>query len=150
MAAKPKVTVPLERFVQARVVAVLRSCGAVVRSTSQSRASKVSEGIPDLIFHLPGVGGWFEVKRPRALVGFDWADHATWVPEPLRPEQLVFREDCLRANQPHYWGGVRELEAMLVEHGFGRWSRVGTDGHARGFVPHPISLKTLRHPSVTG
>lgn len=58
---------PLEKQIAGEIVTALRMVGFDVSSTQQSRASRQTEGMPDLhISHAAwGIAGWWiEVKRP--------------------------------------------------------------------------------------
>jgi hypothetical protein len=111
----PTANPPLEKFVQQQITALFRACGGTVRTTSQTRASQVSPGIPDLLVHFPGVFVWFECKTYRR----PWKPMAreTWRPNPLAPEQDLFRRDCITSNVAHWWGGLPEAEALVIELG---------------------------------
>lgn len=134
---------PKEKAIQAQITALLRASGFVVRNTSQVRPSMVAEGIPDLIIHHVGIGrgGWFEVKRPR-VKGYDPRDRATWIPEPLRPEQRTFGEQAYACGQIFGWGGVREAEQLLLDLGLAFFNRgvftLRPNGPPRGdLIPRP-------------
>lgn len=109
----PVVPPPLEKKVQQQITRLFEAAGGVVRTTSQTRASRVSPGIPDLMVHLPRVFVWFEVKtyaRP-------WrpAEHpSTWRVNPLSTEQEAFRTDCGQSNVRHAWGGLWQAEELLI------------------------------------
>ena len=111
---------PLEKHEQQGVVALLRLAGFAVRNTSQVRPSMVALGIPDLIVHHVGLkrGGWFECKR-KQRAGYDPGDRATWLPEPLRPEQFAFRMDAVQCGQLFGWGTFQDCERWLVDLGLG-------------------------------
>lgn len=115
---KPKP--PAEKIVQRQVATLFRSVGCTVRTTSQYRASGITPGMPDLyVTHCRAkLHAWFEVKKPKAA-GFDPFKPETWIPEVLRPEQLIFRAECIATGQHHFWGGVREAQAALVTLGLG-------------------------------
>jgi hypothetical protein len=57
---------PLERTVAGEIVRELRAVGYHVSSTQQTRASRQTEGMPDLFVAHPAwrVHAWVEVKRP--------------------------------------------------------------------------------------
>lgn len=90
-----------ERDVQADVVALYKSLGAHVYSTSVYRpgGGKIQAGIPDLIVIHPRLGVWFhEVKRPKAKQS---------------DEQILFQTRCAQANVVYIVGGVDEAKAAL-------------------------------------
>lgn len=112
---------PLEKVVQRQIMDLFLVHGAKVCTTSQYRASHVTEGMPDLYcIHRKAGGWWFEVKRPRKLASFDRFRPETWEPEPLSPAQQEFRDLCLAAGVAHFWGGYREAKAALVTLGISR------------------------------
>lgn len=137
---------PLEKAIQAQIAALLRSVGFVVRNTSQVRPSMVAEGIPDLIIHHVGIGrgGWFEVKRPR-VKGYDPRERATWIPEPLRPEQRTFGVQAAACGQIFAWGGVREAEQLLLDLGLAFFNRgvftLRPNGPPKPTAPPPPPLE---------
>lgn len=120
MPSRPKWTAPLEKNVQALVTSLFKKAGCKVRSTSQYRASHIAEGPADLIVthRARRIGFWFEVKRPSGRAYNPAFPHAG-EPEPLRPAQQEFRDDCLAAGWSHYWGGVTAAEDALIEEGLG-------------------------------
>lgn len=56
--------IPKEKQVQAGIVTAIRTLGGAAYSTSQSRPSKVSFGIPDLMVFHRNRFAFVEVKRP--------------------------------------------------------------------------------------
>ncbi len=118
MMSVPALLPPDEKEVQRAVIRLFSLAGFKVRGTSQYRASRVAGGLPDLMahHHREAVALWFETKAPQRK-GYDPLRRETWIPKPLSPEQVVFRADALRCRQRHYWGGLREAEAALVELG---------------------------------
>jgi hypothetical protein len=112
---------PLEKEEQRRVVELFRLAGCRVHTTSQYRASHVAVGLPDLIVFHEGARAqwWFEVKRYEAK-GFNPWFRKTWHPFPLRADQAEFRRVALACGQRHYFGGIVEAEAVLVEIGLGQ------------------------------
>lgn len=60
-------TAPLEKDVQKAIVYTLRKCGCTVLISSQTRASRVTVGFPDLMVWNPRKSKWYalEVKRPK-------------------------------------------------------------------------------------
>lgn len=117
---------PLEKMVQQQITRLFAAAGGIVRSTSQTRASRVAVGIPDLMIHFPGSGFvFFECKTYRR----PWRPMdppATWRPNPLSPDQVAFRDDCLAAGVRHAWGGLPQAEDLLVELGLAERRK---DGH---------------------
>jgi len=113
----PRIKPPLEKVVQRAVMQLFRAAGWTVRSLSQYRASHVAVGVPDLMMHHPrrGLFCWFEVKAPRPQ-GYDPRSRQN-VPRTLAPDQLLFRMDAVACGQRHYWGGLAEAEAALIEMG---------------------------------
>lgn len=105
IALPPEDDAAREKATQADCVRVLRALGATVHTTSQSRAAKVTPGLPDIWFAFPQhrLAGWWETKRPRGGVYSD--------------AQVAFAADCLACGIP--WGGGPRavLEAYLIERG---------------------------------
>lgn len=93
-----------ERAVQQAVAALYRGVGAVVASTSQPRASRVTAGLPDLIVLLPRGRGvvFHEVKAAGGR---------------QRAAQAEFQTACRMADVPYVLGGVAEARAVLVDIG---------------------------------
>jgi hypothetical protein len=56
----------LESSIQSAIIRELRAIGCTVSTTSQQRASRVTEGLPDLyVTHAAwGIACWVEMKRP--------------------------------------------------------------------------------------
>lgn len=108
---------PLEKHVQQQIARLFAACGGVVRSTSQTRASRIAVGVPDLLVHFPGVAFvFFECKTYRR----PWRpmDAPTaWRVNPLSPDQETFRADCEAAGVRHAWGGLPQAEALVIELG---------------------------------
>jgi len=122
----PKFKPPLEKVVQASVIDLFRKAGIHVGSTSQYRASRVAEGIPDLLCHAEKIGAffWFETKSyhpkvPGSWIGFNPYDRLTWSPLPLSPKQIEFRLRAVACGVRHFWGGLPQAEDALVALGFG-------------------------------
>lgn len=99
-----------EKAIQAEVVKTYRAFGFKVYSTSQPQKALMSPGIADLHLMHPTrrVALWHETKT---------------IDGKLRPDQVVFREDCIASNQLHTYGGVSAAEEMLETLGIAR--RVG-------------------------
>ncbi len=116
---KVSVPRPLEKDVQKGIVRLFRSMGGIVHSTSQYRASHVTEGMPDLHNAFPFLRAWFwfETKRPLATAEFHPFKPYLWTPEPLRPSQEEFRQNCLATGAQHFWGGLKEAEDALISIG---------------------------------
>lgn len=100
----------LEKEIQSVVVKTYRAFGFKVYTTSQPKRSMMSPGIADVYATHP---------RRRVTV---WHETKT-INGHLSPDQVVFREDCLAANQLHTYGGVSAAEEMLETLGIA--SRVG-------------------------
>lgn len=97
----PRELSKLESDEQAEVVRVLIKAGCVVYNLSQKRPSKQTAGIPDLWWTCPtrGISGWFEVKRSEPI-----ASDLTGLrkkTQPMTPEQIQFRDECLYTGTPH-------------------------------------------------
>jgi hypothetical protein len=62
----PGARLELEKTIAGQVITALRTIGCDVSSTQQTRASRQTEGMPDLFAsHAAwGVFAWLEVKRP--------------------------------------------------------------------------------------
>lgn len=95
----------LEKDEQAYIVRLFREFGFRVHTTSQSRASKVGVGMPDIWFahRERPIAGWFEVKR--AAGGR------------VSEAQQEFRADCLRCGVTHLLGDRRVAERFLISEG---------------------------------
>ena len=63
----PKLPVPLEKEEQAAIIRLFEAVGTIVCRLSQSRASRQTEGLPDLYCFHPGkrVAWWWETKRQK-------------------------------------------------------------------------------------
>lgn len=123
-----------EKTVQAQIVAALRSVGAKVyvigrppRRDAVHKGTGQTPGIADLLVFLP--------KAPRAVPSLPerLADgstvirtkpaHQLWVEckaagGRLSPEQRSFRDFCALAGVPHLVGGLDDVLAYLVQHGY--------------------------------
>lgn len=79
--------------------------GFVWRSTSTVRRSRIFPGCPDLILihRVLPLWTWWETKRQ---VGGE-----------LSPDQIDFRDDCLRTGQPWHAGDRYDFDAWLLETG---------------------------------
>ncbi|MDI3341995.1 MAG: hypothetical protein QJR03_15840 [Sphaerobacter sp.] len=97
----------LEKVEQREVVRLYRAFGCVVRSLSQPRATKQSPGFPDLwIVHTRiGQAWWHETKRQG------------WTDADVRPDQRVFREDCLACGIDYVLGDRFAAAEQLVRLG---------------------------------
>ena len=120
--------VPDEKTVQRDLLRLFAYAGCLMGSTSQYRASRVLEGLPDLVgWHL-GIKRflWWESKAPVAR----WRDRdadpwiyyspyhrATWRSKPLSVKQQEFREAAVACGELHGWGGIVEAETFLIELG---------------------------------
>lgn len=64
---KPTERVPLEKQEQAAIIRLFEAVGTIVCRLSQSRASRQTEGLPDLYCFHPGkrVAWWWETKRQK-------------------------------------------------------------------------------------
>lgn len=91
--------VTLESQVYEACCELLCLAGVKVYRLSQSRASRQSEGIPDLWVFGPGRCAWIEVKRPGGR---------------LRRAQKEFRERCQSRGVEHVVGGVEEVKRLLM------------------------------------
>jgi hypothetical protein len=91
---------PTEKEVQRAIIRLYQSVGCVVYSTSQVRASRVSEGTPDLYVFPPRgkPAFWHEVKAPGGV---------------LSDDQQRFRALCRAAGAPHIVGGLDVAHQML-------------------------------------
>lgn len=115
------------KVVQPQIIDLFKRLGFKVDPTSQYRASHIAYGFPDLVvFALPVAKMFFfEVKSylrewtnaAGQLVKFNLYDESTWRPKPLEPDQQIFREHCRACHQLHFWGGLPEARATLVELG---------------------------------
>lgn len=103
---------------QLEVIDLLRAYGAVVRSTSQKRRSKLAVGIADLIVMFPtrGFALWWETKRQ---VGGE-----------QRPDQVQFEADCRASGWTYRLGDRYDVARYLVNLGLAE----GGDGPC-GIVP---------------
>lgn len=93
----------LEKQEQSEIRKLLIAYGFRVYNLSQSRASKVGIGIPDLWFahqRLP-IAGWCEVKRQRGGV--------------VSRAQQEFRDECVRAGVVHILGDRYAVVDKLLE-----------------------------------
>lgn len=90
---------------QLEVIDLFRAYGAVVRSTSQKRRSKLAIGIADLIVMFPthGFALWWETKRQ---VGGE-----------QRPDQAVFEADCRASGWTYRLGDRYDAARYLVNLG---------------------------------
>jgi hypothetical protein len=126
--------VPDEKQVQRAVLALFSLCGWKMGSTSQYRASRVMQGLPDLVGHHLGIRRfmWWETKAPLARwprmgmgagavqwINYNPHDRSTWRSKPLRPDQEVFRNAALQCNELHGWGGSVEAEEFMITLGLG-------------------------------
>lgn len=124
---------PLEKQVQASIVALLQTIGADVITIGRpglrrrlcptcktpvhmDPGTRQTPGIPDLEAFLPLRDGEYrrvflkvEVKRPG---------------EKLRPEQDTYRQWCEAAGIAHVWGDLDEVIAWLLAHNYLRASQV--------------------------
>lgn len=92
-----------EKQEQTEIRKLLIAYGFRVYNLSQSRASKIGIGIPDLWFahtRLP-IAGWCEVKRQRGGV--------------VSPAQQDFADECARANIVHILGDRYAVVDKLLE-----------------------------------
>ena len=114
----------LEKAEQRGIIDCFKRLGIRVYSTSQYRASHVSVGIPDLwcVYPAKGLAWWWESKRYQRTAGYSPFDRSTWVPEPWRPEQARFAEECHLGGVLHGWGGLAEAMAFVVALGVAQWS----------------------------
>ena len=108
-----------ERVEQRHIVAALRAIGArvltlgTVRAAGDHPGTRQSPGWPDVgAFLPPSRDGrtpphwlWVEVKAHRGR---------------LRPEQVAFRADCQACGIAHVVGGLDQVLAYLVSHGYVR------------------------------
>jgi hypothetical protein len=111
-----------EKAEQREVIRLYRAFGCVVRSLSQPRATMQSPGFPDLwVVHLRARRAWWhETKRQG------------WTDADVRPDQRVFREDCLACGVGHVIGDRFAAAEQLVRIGIavrvgdrlepGRWA----------------------------
>ena len=90
-----------ERDVQADVVALYKSIGAHVYSTSVYRpgGAKIQAGIPDLIVLHPRLGVWFHEVKAKTGKQSDG--------------QVLFQTRCAQANVVYVCGGVAEARTAL-------------------------------------
>lgn len=90
---------------QAKVMEIFRAYGAVVRSTSQKRRSKVALGIADLIVMFParGFSLWWETKRQ--------------VGGKQRPDQVEFEKDCRASGWTYRLGDRYDVARYLLNLG---------------------------------
>jgi len=114
-----------EKQEQQAIVRLLRIAGFTVYSTSQVRASMVSEGIPDLFCFRGGLFAWIECK----------ARNASGTLKGLRPAQVEFMRLAQAAGQEFRVGGLAEAQDWLVELGLGQWT--GNGGFSLRSRPHP-------------
>jgi hypothetical protein len=118
----PPRSCPSEKEVQNAIVSL--ACGSRVSpglgfdkySTSQYRASHISEGIADLKLYndREGVAVWWETKTYQAK---PWKT-GDMVLKPLSHAQEGFRAHCRACNELFGWGALPEFYALLVLLGF--------------------------------
>ena len=79
---------------------MLEAMGCACYVFSESRATRITPGIPDVLFFLPNGRGmaWWEAKTIDGVVS---------------EAQFGFEEHCLRCGQPYVRGGLPELTAFL-------------------------------------
>jgi hypothetical protein len=103
------VSVPLEREVQRRVVALYRTVGCAVYSLSQGyrpggprhATTRQSKGLPDLyVFPPTGAPWWHETKRAGGKQS---------------PEQVGFQVRCDVGVTDYILGGTKEALLQLVK-----------------------------------
>jgi hypothetical protein len=121
---------PSEKTIQQAIVDL--ACGSKVSpglgfyrySTSQYRASHVSEGLPDLILFQvkAGIALWWETK---SYDGKLWK-RGTVALQPLSPMQERFRLHCRSTGELHGWGALPEFYLMLLLLGFAQVSEGGS------------------------
>lgn len=94
-----------EKEEQAAIIKLFRAHGFTVRSTSQSRASRVALGLPDLwvTHNTKPLAFWFEVKRQSGGV--------------LSEFQKDFAADCERCGVKCMAGDRYHAEAFLRSQG---------------------------------
>lgn len=111
---------------QIEVAKMFRAYGAVVRSTSQKRRSKIALGIADLIVMFParGFALWWETKRQ---VGGE-----------QRPDQRQFEDDCRASGWTYRLGDRYDVARYLLNLGLAEEG----DGPL-GIVPARSSNPTL-------
>lgn len=111
---------------QEKVVELFRAYGAVVRSTSQKRPSKIALGLADLIVMFPtrGFALWWETKRQ---VGGE-----------QRPDQRQFEDDCRASGWTYRLGDRYDVARYLLNLGLAEEG----DGPL-GIVPARSSNPTL-------
>jgi hypothetical protein len=97
----------LEKIVQRKVVRLYALAGCAVYSLSQARASKQTEGLPDLWIMAPTVRAawWHEVKSAKGK---------------QTPTQRDFQARCLLSGISYVLGGLEDAEAKLMSVGLGR------------------------------
>ena len=96
-----------ERDVQRAVVAFYRRVGCSVYATSQSRPSRIAEGLPDLyVLHVTRGGWWHEVKAPGGK---------------LSPAQRRFAARCEECCVPHVVGDLDAARAFWDNRAY--WQR---------------------------
>lgn len=108
-----------EKAEQHRIRKLFEACGFKTYNLSQARASMQTPGLPDLWLVNPDTGDalWWECKAPKP----------NGKPKPLRPEQAVFRDECIECRVGHGWGVLADAEAWLEAHAYGK-------AHPGGFV----------------
>ena len=128
-----------ETVIQRQIVKVLKTVNAEVYEigrpphrddTNVHKGLRQSPGVPDLIVHMPVAP---LPLRDRAHQSAGWARlrdgqwfmdaHTLWIEVKgeggkLSEAQQGFRDFCLMANEPHIVGGLDEVLAYLVEHGY--------------------------------
>jgi hypothetical protein len=120
-----------EKIEQAHIEQLLRTVGAAVytigtrRRKGDHQGTRQTPGLPDVLAFLPRHGE----SSARVLLFVE----AKAAGGRLRPEQRVFREQCLDADVAHVVGGYDAVVAWLVARG-----RLRADS-----VPHyrqPVTL----------
>lgn len=105
-----------ERTEQAGIVKLLRSIGGAVyvfgttRRKGDYQGTMQTPGIPDLEVFLPPAGGLSENTLLKIEVK---APHGR-----LSPAQQHYRDHCIAACVPHIVGGLDDVIAWLVKHGY--------------------------------
>ena len=91
---------PREADIQKQIIELLTSVGAYVLRTSQSRASRVTPGLPDLIALLPRRKGilLIEVKSAHGKQS---------------DAQIICESRAQQAGVPYVCGGLQEVRAAL-------------------------------------
>jgi hypothetical protein len=96
----------LEKIVQGKVVKLYKLAGCSVYSLSQARASKQTEGLPDLWIMAPAVRAawWMETKSATGKQSVAQRD---------------FQARCLLSGVSYVLGGLEDAQAKLVSVGLG-------------------------------